>query len=104
MKTLRHMAALAASLLVFALPVGALAADSRTGGQGSTVAANPAPTAEQVQSLVARAVENQHRNDRAIEEYERVEHVVSRKNGENSEIATDRTERVLPSGTGTIRL
>jgi hypothetical protein len=49
-------------------------------------------------------IENQHRNDRAIEEYERVEHVVTLKDGENSEVVSDRTERVLPSGTGTIRL
>jgi hypothetical protein len=47
---------------------------------------------------------NQHRNDRAIEEYERVEHVVTLKDGENSEVISERTERVLPSGTGTMRL
>jgi hypothetical protein len=49
-------------------------------------------------------VENQHHNDRAGEEFERVEHVVSRKGGENSEVPSDRTERVLPSGTGIMRL
>ena len=98
------MAAVAAPLAVLALSVAALAADPRPSGQGSTVTTNPAPTAEQVQSLIARMVENQHRNDRAIEEYERVEHVVSRKDGENSEVVADRIERVLPSGTGTMRL
>ena len=104
MKTLRHMAALAAPMLFLGLSVTAPAADPRPGGQGSTVSGNPAPTPDQIQSLVSRAVENQHRNDRAIEEYERVEHVVSHKDGENSEVVSDRTERVFPSGTGTMRM
>ena len=104
MKTSKHMAALATPLFVLALSVAALATYTQPGGQGSTVSGNPAPTSEQVQSLVARAVENQHRNDRAIEQYERVEHVVSHKDGENAEVVSDRIERVFPSGTGTMRL
>jgi hypothetical protein len=97
------MPMLSAPLLVLALSVAAPTADPRPGGQDSTVTSNPAPTAGQVQSLVARAVENQHHNDRAIEEFERVEHVVSRKAGENSEVLSERTDRVLPSGTGIMR-
>ena len=104
MKTSKQIAALTAPLLVLAVFVDTLAADPRPGGQGSTITANPAPTAEQIQSLIARMIENQHRNDQAIEEYERVEHVVTLKDGENSEIVSERTERVLPSGTGTMRL
>src|SRR5437016_1267819 len=104
MKTLRPMAALAAPMLVLALLGATLAADPRPGDQDPTVSANPAPSPEQIQSLIARMVENQHRNDRAIVEYERIEHVVLRKDGENSEVVADRTERVLSSGTGTMRL
>jgi hypothetical protein len=73
------------------------------GSQGAVVSGNPAPTAEQIRSLIARAVENQHRNDRALEEFDRVEHVITRR-GEHEEILTDRTDRVLPSGTGTMKL
>ena len=104
MKTSRHIIAFNAPVVVLALFVYAPVADPRPRGQGSTITGNPAPIAEQIQSLIARVVENQHRNDRAIEEYERVEHVVTLKDGENSEVVSDRTERVLPSGTGTIRL
>src|SRR5882672_730914 len=104
MKTLRPKGALAAAMLILALLGAVLAADPRPGGQDPTVSANPAPTAEQIQSLIARMVENQHRNDHAIVEYERVEHVVLHKDGENSEVVADRIERVLPSGTGTMRL
>jgi hypothetical protein len=98
------MAASAAPVLVLALSVGILSADPRPAGQGPTLAANPAPTPEQLNSLVARAVESQHRNDRAMEEFERVEHVVTYRDGENSEILSERTERVLPSGTGFMHL
>jgi hypothetical protein len=103
--TLKDMAALAAPLLVLTLSVTALTAEPRPGGQGATVGANLAPAAEQLQSLIAHVIENQHRNDRAIEEYERVEHVVvRRKDGENSEVVSDRTERLLFSGTGIMHL
>jgi len=54
--------------------------------------------------MVARVVENQHRNDQALEEFERVEHVVSRKGGDNSPVLFDRTDRVMPTGTGNMRL
>jgi hypothetical protein len=54
--------------------------------------------------LIAKALENQHRNDRALEEFERVEHVVTRKADDTSGMLTDRTDRVLPSGTGTMKL
>jgi hypothetical protein len=73
-------------------------------GQGAIIDANPAPTAEQLQSLIDRAIENQHRNDRAIEEFERVERVITRKPDANPAALTDRTDRVLPSGTGTMKL
>jgi hypothetical protein len=79
----------------------------RAGGQadgpGAMIRANPVPTAEQIQSLIARAVQNQHTNDQALEEFDRVEHVVTRKT-EKAEVFTDRTERMLPSATGTMKL
>ena len=73
------------------------------GGQGPTVSSNPAPSPEQIHSLIMRAIENQHRDDRALEEFERVEHRITRK-GENAEILTDITERLVPSGTGVVKL
>ena len=72
-------------------------------GQGAIVAGNPAPPPEQLRALVARAVQNQHANDRALEEFERVEHAVERKT-ENGELLFDRTRLVVPFGTGTMKL
>lgn len=71
--------------------------------QGPSVAANAAPSPDQIHSLIVRAIENQHRNDRELQEFERLERIVTRK-VENGDVLTDLTERVVPSGTGTIKL
>src|ERR1700730_2614966 len=102
MKTCKDIAALAAPLLLLTLSATALTAGPRN--QATTVAAIPPPTANQLQSLIARVIENQHHNDRSIEEYERVEHVVLHKDGNSSEVVSERTERLLPSRTGLIHL
>jgi len=103
MKTWKDMAALAAPLLVLALSVTVSVAEPRPAGQGPTLSPNVPPTAEQLHWLLGRVIENQHRNDRAIEEYERIEHVVVRKD-EGAEVISDRTERLFPSGTGLFHL
>lgn len=71
--------------------------------QGPSVTGNPAPGAQQIHDLIMRAVENQHRDDREIEEFERTERIITRKS-ENGEVLTDITQRVVPSGTGTVKL
>jgi hypothetical protein len=101
---IRHMVALGAALAVVTQWWGAPSARVCAGGQDTIIAGNPAPTEEQIHSLFARLLENQHRNDRALEEYERINHAVSRKPGENPGVNSERTDRVLPSGTGTMKL
>jgi hypothetical protein len=105
MNRTRHMLAVGA-VLATALTqwLAAPSLRARPAGQSATVAGNPAPTDEQIRSLIARTVENQHRNDRAIEEFERIERVITRKAGASSDKDSDRTDRVLPSGTGTMKL
>jgi hypothetical protein len=90
-------------LIALAPWLGAPLAQALVGGQGATIAGNPAPSPEQIQALIARAVENQHRDDRALQEFERMEHKVTR-NGENADVVTDITERILPSASGNIKL
>ena len=88
----------------FAPWLGAPPVRGQAGGQAATtIAANPAPSPEQIHSLIMRAIENQHRDDRALEEFERTEHVTGHK-GENAGIVTDLTERILPSAAGNIKL
>jgi hypothetical protein len=103
MTHIRHIVALGVCLIVLAPWLGTPSAQALAGGQGATITGNPAPSPEQVHSLIMRAIENQHRDDRALQEFERTEHAIARK-GENAEIVTDLTERILPSGTGNIKL
>jgi len=83
--------------------LGAPPARAQAGGQVPIITGNPAPSPEQIHSLIMRAIENQHRDDRALEEFERTEHSITRK-GENAEIVTDLTERIVPSAAGNIKL
>jgi hypothetical protein len=100
----RHIATLGAGLAALAAWHSAPTARAQAvGAQGPIITANPAPTPEQIHSLIMRAIENQHRDDRALEEFERTEHVVTRK-AENAAILTDLTERIVPSATGNIKL
>ena len=99
---IRHVVALGVCLIVLAPWLGA-PPRALAGGQSAIITGNPAPSHEQIHSLIMKAIENQHQNDRALEEFERTEHVITRKD-QNAEIATDLTERVLPTGTGNIKL
>ena len=69
-----------------------------------TVSASPAPSPEQLRALLLQLVDNQHRNDQSIHDFERFERTISRKAGENSEISSDLTYRVMFSGTGILRM
>ena len=74
------------------------------GGALRVVVASPAGAGraqETAQALVERALANQHRNDAALAEYERLERRRVRKDGS---VAEDKTRRVVPTGTGTLRL
>ena len=93
-----------AVLAVLTQWLAAPSARPRPRPQDTIITGNLPPTAEQVRSLSARTVENQHRNDRAMEEFERVERVVTHKPGENSDKISDRTDRILPSRTGIMKL
>jgi hypothetical protein len=100
---IRQFAGLGVCLMVLAPWAGTPTARTQPSGQGAIITGNPAPSPEQIHSLIMRAIENQHRDDRALEEFERTEHAITRR-GENAEIVTDLTERVVPSGSGSVKL
>ena len=103
MTQIRHIVALGVSLLLLPSWPGIPSAGALAGGQGAIITGNPAPTPDQIHSLLVRALENQHRDDRALEEFERIERAIARK-GENTEVVSDITERIVPSPTGNIKL
>ena len=70
---------------------------------GQTGSARPPSDAE----IAARAkvlLEHQHLNDEALEQYERIEHHVDRTGGAAPRVIDDKTYRVVPTGTGTMKL
>jgi hypothetical protein len=82
---------------------GALALALAAGGAAASGRAQ-APTAEELRALIERVVASQHRNDAAIAEYERFERVTARKSNGEERIVEDKSYRVFPTGTGTIRV
>ena len=66
--------------------------------------ATPPPSREQIEIRAEKLVANQHRNDAALEEYERIEHQVSRTGGDYPRVLEDRTFRIVPTGSGTLKI
>jgi hypothetical protein len=62
------------------------------------------PSDAEIHERAAKLIANQHANDLAIEEYERVERHVDRTGGSNSRILEDKTYRVVPTGPGTLKI
>lgn len=63
---------------------------------------NAPPTPRQIQALVTRAIENQHRNDRALAQFDRKERIVSQRG--RASVATEWTTEVIPAGDRGIRV
>ncbi len=92
--------------VLFAQPAAPAQARSQAAPQGST-RANPAPsppTDAEVRARTKKVAENQHKNDEALEQYERIEHYVDRSGGLNPRTIEDHTYRVVPDGGGTMKL
>jgi len=108
----KHPATVALALLApLALLAGAVAL-AQQGAPTPAAAANPSatdlppwnapPSPRQIQALVTRAVENQHRNDLALTQFERKEHIVSQRG--KAAVANDWTTEVIPAGDHRIRV
>ncbi len=81
----------------------ALAAAALSVSVPAALAQAPASAVPDVKSLVARTIAGQHRNDEALAEYERRERKQTFRHDE-SQPAEDKIYRVVPTGTGTLRL
>lgn len=60
-------------------------------------------TLTEIRALVARAIANQHADDRVLNEYDRTEHTIQQEGGKEAS-TTDAVERVFPTGTGDVRI
>jgi hypothetical protein len=61
-------------------------------------------SATDLQARTDKLIENQHRDDEALEEYERVEHQVDRTGGATPRVLEDKLYRIVPTGTGTLKI
>lgn len=58
----------------------------------------------EIRARTDKVIANQHANDEAIEQYERMERHVDRTGGENPRILEDKLYRVVPTGPGTMKI
>ncbi|MGD0955811.1 MAG: hypothetical protein ABR953_03170 [Candidatus Acidiferrales bacterium] len=62
------------------------------------------PTDAEIRARAKRVTENQHKNDEALEQFERIERHMDRTGGSNPRTVEDDTYRVVPTGGGTMKL
>ena len=62
------------------------------------------PSDAEIQDRAQKLIENQHGDDAAIEQYERIEHQVDRTAGANPRVLEEKLYRVVPTGTGTMKI
>jgi hypothetical protein len=93
-----------------AIPGGAWAAYPQGSSQMATQTKTPggpqaqAPSGDEIHDRTKRLIENQHKNDLALEEYERIERHQDFTSGANPQTIEDKTFRVVPDGGGTMKI
>ena len=89
--------------IVAAASFSSLAAPQQ-GPEQSTATPGQTPLSPaQIHDLLARVIANQHRNDSALDTFERLEHHVER-NSSSGRITEDKLFRVVPTGSGNLKL
>jgi hypothetical protein len=75
-----------------------------TAAQQSGVSSSAQTVAPEPSSLLERVIANQKKDDAALEVYERIERVETRKNPNDPSPASVKLSRVIPSGTGMTKI
>jgi hypothetical protein len=63
-----------------------------------------APSADEIRARAEKLIANQHKDDQALEQYERVEQHIDRTAGSSPRVIEDKTYRVVPDGAGTMKI
>lgn len=83
-------------------------AAARTGAfeniQNTTNAGVQAPSEAEIRDRSVKLIQNQHHDDEALEQYERIEHEFDRTSGMNPRVLSEKMFRVVPNGFGTFKL
>lgn len=97
-------------LCVVAIPSGPVSgSNARPASAGSAALARSQalqqpPSQAELQMRAQELVANQHADDKALEQYEFVERQIDRSGGAHPEIEQEKTFRVVPTGTGTLKI
>lgn len=75
-----------------------------TSGPEGVRASDREPSPAELRALLDRVISNQHRDDAALEEYERIERRLVRQHEKDATPSEDKTFRIIPSGTGSTRI
>jgi hypothetical protein len=99
-------AALAATLTLAAPSAARRQASSQTATRTKTLGESQphAPSANEIRDRAKRLIENQHKNDLALDEYERIERHQDFTSGANPQTLEDKLFRVVPDGGGTVKI
>jgi len=62
------------------------------------------PSDAELQARADKLIANQHRNEQFLDEYERIERQVDQTAGMTPKVLEDRTYRIVPTGTGTMKI
>jgi hypothetical protein len=94
-----------AALLFAALLGVSVAAPQSAGDAQFTPASDQTPlTSGQIHDLITRTIANQHRDDAELDTFERVEQQLERSASSPSRVILGKTFRVVPTGSGNIRI
>ena len=89
--------------ILVVLALVAWCAGSRAGGQAQSNGLSLEISAQELQALGDRITAAQHKDDLARDQYERIEHHVVT-SGEERRLTEDKTYRVIPTGSGTMKI
>ena len=62
------------------------------------------PTEADLHARAEKLIANQHRDDNEIEQFDRIERHLDRTGGPNPRVVEDKTYRVVPTGSGTLKI
>lgn len=94
-------------IAAFALATFLCALPPRANAQNQPQSPPPDQTplnAQQLDELISRTIQNQHRNDAAADSFERIEREISHSGRADGPVTQDKTYRVVPTGSGTLKL
>jgi hypothetical protein len=97
-------ATFSAALVTMFAVAPAVAGGMQAGPTADVTNPSQAPSDAELRQRGAQLVINQHKNDDALDRYERVEHEVDSSGGANSRVLIDKRTRLGPNGAGTTKI